>query len=603
VALVLGTRPALAPADIVHHLRSHYGIPEERVTVRRTRPNDFLVRFADSDDLLRVLANQRPVGARFLLRWRRWSRLISGSAGAFRFRVLVGMKGIPAHAQSVEVAQAILGSAGAKVEFASPEALADPDDERELFAAAWCAHPDLVPDEVIMAVLEPEEPHDGGPNLFFLRPHEIIHDDVPALRYLVRIRLVEFQDWHTPPTSDDEDGFLGAGPDDDDSDDSNFNGFHPGEGGGGRGPRPRTTSFAGDSDPRLGRGSGPGFLARGTRASIGAFACPVASPRGSSPWTFSSGQVADKGTRVDQRFGPEDAEVTRCCSPHSVKTAANDPMVDEAALCTPLRAARDRASLPCNFLDDCPLRTQSASSHRGLVGGALVNDLDLFPGLSRPGVFFVNGLGPSGSRLDGARTAQAPLFSDAEAAETLFLSGPEEGGSGPSSPRPPNERGQKGTVVPSAYFCAQSDNGTEKTTPTEPDLHVATPEDGDAVGRASLPPDQFIQSFKKPLQTPVIQSTPRLRTTRHKQTDGAFPKRSARLAAKSGHREPKPEAQARKIMMKKLGVHVQTEAPDEASFDEFQTAFIEPVQQTTREAMDALFQVRKQRTLGPVSAD
>jgi len=178
VALVLGTRPALAPADIVHHLRSHYGIPEERVTVRRTRPNDFLVRFADNDDLLRVLANQRPVGARFLLRWRRWSRLISGSAGAFRFRVLVGMKGIPAHAQSVEVAQAILGSAGAKVEFASPEALADPDDERELFAAAWCAHPDLVPDEVIMAVLEPEEPHDGGPNLFFLRPHEIIHDDV-----------------------------------------------------------------------------------------------------------------------------------------------------------------------------------------------------------------------------------------------------------------------------------------------------------------------------------------------------------------------------------------------------------------------------------------
>ena len=89
-----------------------------------------------------------------------------GSAGAFRYRVLVGMKGIPSHARSSELAQTILGSAGAKVEIANPEALADPDDERELFMASWCAHPDLVPDEIIMAVPEPEEEHDGGPPLF-----------------------------------------------------------------------------------------------------------------------------------------------------------------------------------------------------------------------------------------------------------------------------------------------------------------------------------------------------------------------------------------------------------------------------------------------------
>jgi hypothetical protein len=104
---------------------------------------------------------------------------------------LIRLKGFSSHARSEAVVQTILGSAGAKVEFANPEAISDPDDKRELFIASWCAHPDLVPDEVIMAVPEPEEEHDGGPPLF-LRPHNIIHTKVPALRYLVRIRLIEF---------------------------------------------------------------------------------------------------------------------------------------------------------------------------------------------------------------------------------------------------------------------------------------------------------------------------------------------------------------------------------------------------------------------------
>lgn len=71
------------------------------------------------------------------------------------------------------------------------DALSDPDDERGFFVSTWCAYPDLVPDEIIMAVPEPEEEHDGGSSLY-LRPHQIIHDDMPALRYLVRIRIVEF---------------------------------------------------------------------------------------------------------------------------------------------------------------------------------------------------------------------------------------------------------------------------------------------------------------------------------------------------------------------------------------------------------------------------
>ena len=43
---------------------------------------------------------------------------------------------------------------------------------------------------------------------------ELIRSELPALRYLVRIRLVETQDWNSPPSSSNDDA---PG----DSDDSN----------------------------------------------------------------------------------------------------------------------------------------------------------------------------------------------------------------------------------------------------------------------------------------------------------------------------------------------------------------------------------------------
>lgn len=52
--------------------------------------------------------------------------LIHGLLGAFRFRVLVGLKGISAHTRSKETAQTILGSSCAQVEIADDGALNDP---------------------------------------------------------------------------------------------------------------------------------------------------------------------------------------------------------------------------------------------------------------------------------------------------------------------------------------------------------------------------------------------------------------------------------------------------------------------------------------------
>lgn len=92
------------------------------------------------------------------------------------------------------------------------------DDGREFFIAAWCMHPHFIPDEKIIFIPEP-----------CVHNHvEAIQAELPGLCYLVRLRLVVFQDWNTPPASPDG-GCNGGGADEDDgSYDSSFNRYHPG---------------------------------------------------------------------------------------------------------------------------------------------------------------------------------------------------------------------------------------------------------------------------------------------------------------------------------------------------------------------------------------
>jgi hypothetical protein len=92
------------------------------------------------------------------------------SAGAFTFRVLVGMLNAPAHVRSVPIAECILGTSCTDIEIA-PQEVVPEDDDREFFVTAWCIHPRLVLDEKILAILEP----------LFLDMHEDMME-LPALR-------------------------------------------------------------------------------------------------------------------------------------------------------------------------------------------------------------------------------------------------------------------------------------------------------------------------------------------------------------------------------------------------------------------------------------
>lgn len=181
VAAMGGTRPAVSPAMVSHYLLERFKLTAANAAVSRHDPEDFVVCFQRREDR-----------ALLPLVWRPWRRTSMASAGLFRFMVLVGMTRVPLHARSVSTAQAILGPCCADVQIVHPRDV-PPDDDREFFVSAWCLHSRFIPYEEIIFVREPR----------VLHPIEGVLDELPGLRYLVRIRLIASQDRNRPPPSPD----------------------------------------------------------------------------------------------------------------------------------------------------------------------------------------------------------------------------------------------------------------------------------------------------------------------------------------------------------------------------------------------------------------
>jgi hypothetical protein len=127
------------------------------------------VRFYNRED---VVHGPVPFGTPFFLIWKRWRRQSIASAGAFRYKVLLGLRGLPAHTW-----------AGTPTRRAR-------EDLRKYFVAAWCIHPRFIPQQKIIAIPESEVPFVVEPPLY-LREYELIRSELPALRHLVRVRVVE----------------------------------------------------------------------------------------------------------------------------------------------------------------------------------------------------------------------------------------------------------------------------------------------------------------------------------------------------------------------------------------------------------------------------
>lgn len=109
VAMVGRTRPVVSPAMVRDHLRASFGINGGAISVLRHVPEDLIVRFSHREDLKMVLATPPPSeAAPFTLRWRRWTRFANASTGAFTYKVLVRIKGVPVQALSAAVVQLLM---------------------------------------------------------------------------------------------------------------------------------------------------------------------------------------------------------------------------------------------------------------------------------------------------------------------------------------------------------------------------------------------------------------------------------------------------------------------------------------------------------------
>ena len=95
----------------------------------------------------------------------------------------------------------------------------------------------------------------------------------------------------------------------------------------------------------------------------------------------------------------------------------------------------------------------------------------------------------------------------------------------------------------------------------------------------------------------LVKSPPCLRVSRHVDSS-LVPRRSDRLTAKSGYRDPKPEIQAKKVLLSKWKPRNQDRSlnsPDASIADRFHNTFAEPLSETKQAAMCELFPTKSAR--------
>ena len=128
-------------------------------------------------------------------RWRPWTRVSAAVACAFHYRVVIALRNVPAHARTTDTAQRVLGRCCAEVELTN---LRDRplEDDREYFVFAWCWHPQLIKPEKLLYIPEPD-----------IRSSESTENAVQrGLHYIVRVRVVAFQNLELPGDEPPNDG-------------------------------------------------------------------------------------------------------------------------------------------------------------------------------------------------------------------------------------------------------------------------------------------------------------------------------------------------------------------------------------------------------------
>jgi hypothetical protein len=179
LAMVGGSRPVVSPAQVQEHLQRRFDLHGDAVQVYRNFLDDFIMVFRDEADLLRVLHAEPTVNRGFSLFFRCWTRQARARFSPLYFKVLLSVTNIPAHAWSLDTAQAIMGSSCLIAEVSSRSL--NGEDLSRFMVITWSLHPDLIPAEVGCIIPEPEQTFVEREPSLFLSASETIHSKKDTL--------------------------------------------------------------------------------------------------------------------------------------------------------------------------------------------------------------------------------------------------------------------------------------------------------------------------------------------------------------------------------------------------------------------------------------
>ncbi|CAD6271194.1 unnamed protein product [Miscanthus lutarioriparius] len=412
----------------------------------------------------------------------------------------------------------------------------------------------------------------------------VVKAELPGLRYLVRIRLVAFQDWNTPPVFP-RGGDHGGGADKDDgSDDSNHNRYHPGldgnRGGASRGLYPDVDDCGGSADDDVDSGDSnynryhPGvdslavdgaevldrpadgdLLAGCLDVLVGTVHCPI--------WESMAGRCGGFGAVVTVESASP--VVDDVASSAYVVGSSEEPRLIEQ----PLRPSSMANDALCD--DDISLIGRHAEyiGEPGFLGRFLCEDPSLLVGsFDRPSDPVAACtpesacLGPACQLVGGLERV------DSEELREVFDVGPTGEALTEHCPA-------LGRVV-----------GPDPVPLHGEDAPRSAPRTPLASGTPPLLVDCLEDRLCLPLRTPLVRGPPRLRRPRTPAHVQSL-RRSERIAATP--READSTKQAQLVLMQKLGMAAPSPAVDSETVRKYKTTFREPLSESNQEALQLLF--------------
>jgi hypothetical protein len=118
--------------------------------------------FSSFDDMSRVL-HHPPTDSSVTLMFKHWRRQLPATADKFLYRVIVRFRLYPCTCLEPHHAQQLFGPSYSCLQVTP--SIATKIDLCRFTMTAWCRHPDLVPTDVVMAVLKQHPVHVPPPPL------------------------------------------------------------------------------------------------------------------------------------------------------------------------------------------------------------------------------------------------------------------------------------------------------------------------------------------------------------------------------------------------------------------------------------------------------